>query len=298
MLRSLQSLFAASVVAISLVLSAAPASAQYGGQYGGRDDWLPKAQGNRIGLDFDWWGSRIPGVTDRTRSALAFGVVGQVRVARGVFLDFDIPWAGVAYEGSKDHFAFGNPTIGAHWAAKVNENFSAFVGGSLTVSTLISGATTDVDADYATRYLAIEARSFLDAHRFLPDYFMLRARGGFEVNAGSVFFYRFEAAPLIAIPVGELADEAEVFFDLKNDFELRSRGGVGGGVSLNAVVLTSRFADRDDSAQASLEPYFVFEPRKGFYAHVGTLIALDDPLGFGFDEYKVFTLRASLGGKW
>jgi hypothetical protein len=107
------------------------------------------------------------------------------------------------------------------------------------------------------------------------------------------------------VPVGDDNPGADpdtiVGIEHGNEFEGRSDIGLGAGGRLQFFVLaTDQGFSTNDRFQAAIEPYFVFEPHgeDGFFARVGTLIALDSPLGFGFDEGNLATIRVTLGGKW
>jgi hypothetical protein len=287
----LRSLFTAAALLFPLAL-ATSAGAQEGA-------WIPKAQGSRLGGDIDLW------PTD-SANTVGFGIVGQIRVAPSAYIDFDVPWAVWDYRNpvTRDRgsaFVFGNPTVGAHWADTLSDRVSAHAGGSLTVSTRISDGRLDFDdlEHYGARGALISSRAFADVHRFLPDRVLLRGKGGLEVRLGSVAYYRLDIVPVIAIAVGERVNQTDFLLEVHNEFEARSRKGIGGGVRLQTVFLaTDPFDDNDDAFQAAIEPYFTYEPLRGFYARLGILVALDRPLGFGLNDNKVATFRASLGGKW
>lgn len=279
-----RSLVSAAVLSLSLASAGAASAAE----------WVPKAQGSRVVGEIDWW------PTDDL-DVVAMGVAAQIRLASAVYLDLDIPWAITSPEIGDSRFVFGNPTVGAHWGDFVNEKLAAHAGGSLTVSTMISDRNDFFGIDYQqrlfTRVFATSTRAYADFHRFAPEYIFLRGRGGIELQISPAFYYRVEGAPMIAIPVGELAEDAEFLMDIHNEIEGRSRSGVGGGLHLQAVINTNEVR-RDDSAQLAVEPYFVYDPGRGFYARVGALIALDEPLGFGLDRGEVATFRVTLGGRW
>jgi hypothetical protein len=284
----LRSIVAAS--ALSITLTAASAAVAAGGP------WVPKAQGSRLGAEIDWW------PTDFSHT-VTFGLVGQIELGRVIYLDFDVPLSVLdrrtTFNNRDATFVFGNPTVGVHWADTINEKVSAFAGGTFTVSTLITDSPLDDDSQeaYAARGFAFATRAYADIQRFFPDYVFLRGRGGLEVRILPVLYYRFEALPIIAIPVGDYVSDTEFLLEFHNEIEGRSTGGVGGGLHLQAVVIATDLGG-EDSAQLAVEPYFTYEPARGFYARIGALLALDRPLGFGFNDGKVATFRVSLGGKW
>jgi hypothetical protein len=286
----LRSLFTAAALLVPLAL-ATSAGAQEGA-------WLPKAQGSRLGVDIDYW------PTDDT-NAFGFGILGQFRVARTAYIDFEVPWAVWDYRvplirDRESAFVFGNPTVGAHWADTLSDRVSAHAGGSLTVSTLISDRFPDLDdlEPYFAREAIVYSRAFADVHRFMPDRVFLRGKGGLEIRIASPLYYRLDIVPVLAIAAGEPARKTDFLLEVHNEFEGRSRKGIGGGVRLQTVFLATDPFDDRDAFQAAIEPYFTYEPLRGFYARLGILVALDRPLGFGLNDGKVATFRASLGGKW
>lgn len=267
-------------------------------QEAGADDWTPKRQGNRIGGEIDWWPYKNP--NDRRNYHVAsLGVVGQFGVARNVFIDFDVPLGLLSTPGD-DYITLGNPTVGVHWGKTFTDSVSVFAGGSLTMATqVIDRFDNDPDTFEAfyTRTAASSMRGYADLHRFASSYFFMRGIGGVEIHPIPVLYYRGELALLLAIPVGDYINDAEFVVEVHNEIEARTAKGIGGGLHIQSVLFTTDI-DRTESAQWAVEPYFVYEPVRGFFARVGTLVALDRPLGFGFDRGKVFVIKASLGGKW
>ena len=183
----------AAVLSLSLA-STGPAAAA---------EWVPKAQGNRVVGELEWWPTEHLNV-------ISMGVAAQIKLGRVVYLDLDIPWAFADPDSGDTVFAFGNPTVGVHWADSLNEKLAAHAGGTFTVATMFSDRDTFFDNDYNERYLtrvlATANRAYADFHRFLPEYAFLRARGGIELRILPVLYYRLEVAPLIAIPIGEPVD--------------------------------------------------------------------------------------------
>ncbi|NUQ72577.1 MAG: hypothetical protein HUU21_03400 [Polyangiaceae bacterium] len=280
-----RSLISAAVLSLSLTVAFEASAAE----------WVPKAQGSRVVGEIDWW------PTDDFH-VVGMGVAAQIRLHPVVYLDIDVPWGIVSPDRGDALFAFGNPTVGAHWADMITEKLAVYAGGSLTVATMITGRDTVLDGDYSdrffTRVFSTATRAYADFHRFLPDYMFLRGRGGLELQILPVLYYRVELAPMVAIPIGEFADDAEFLLDIHNEIEARGRSGVGGGLHLQAVINSGEVGSRDDVTQLAVEPYFVYDPGRGFYARVGSLVALDEPLGFGFKEGKMAAFRVSLGGRW
>jgi hypothetical protein len=88
-------------------------------------------------------------------------------------------------------------------------------------------------------------------------------------------------------------DNLGVSFQAKVEPEFQSRVGVGGGATLTSVVFPTA---RGDNAQVSLMPYFAYDSQKTFFMRAGALVALDRPLGPGFDGGRVATLYLQFGG--
>jgi hypothetical protein len=230
-----------------------------------------------------------------------------------VFLDLDLPWAIVAPgpEFNKDvdtRFAFGNPTVGVHWANLLSNKLAMHAGGTVTVPTLVNVCDPlrdpgCVDSSYA-RYNGTYTRAFADVQRFLPEYIFSRVRTGVDLRALPVLYYRAELASTIAIPLGRRLDAVEYFMEIHNEIEARASFGIGGGLHLQAVFSTNQEENRDDritysdTVQFAAEPFVSYDPGRGFYARVGCLIALDEPLGFGFDRGGMASIRVTLGGRW
>lgn len=284
--------------AFSILLTAAGAAAAAEGP------WVPKAQGSRVGVDFDWWPSRSSGLGTYTSHSLTWDIIGQIQLARVVYLDFDIPLALCDRESpvaGDSTFVFGNPAIGAHWADTIHPKISVFAGGTLSVSTLVSddyfSAADRLDL-YLTRVVASANRAYADVHRFGADQFFIRARGGIEMRILPVLFYRAELVPILAVPISDANDDADFVMEVHNEIEARAPIGVGGGMHLQGVFISDDPSNDNDAAQLAMEPYFVYEPIRGFYARAGLLVALDSELGFGFNRGKVATIRIGLGGKW
>jgi hypothetical protein len=280
-------LLSAACAFLAIVGAAGSAGAQE------RGPWLAHAEGSRLAFETDWFPSEH-------LHTFTWGIAGQIRLTGPVYLDLDVPWAGLFPDGGDARFVFGNPTIGAHWADKVSRNVAVFAGGTLTIPTLITSDSSfdgDTFEDVLLRGLAGVTRAYVDLHRFLPDYIFVRPRGGVEVRFASVLRYRGDLTPMLLIPVGDVADDAEVVIEHGSEFEARSDAGVGGGLRLQFAVLATELDD-DDIFQSALEPYFTYDPMEGFYARIGSLIALDRDLGFGLNKGKLATFRVALGGKW
>ncbi|MDC3962861.1 hypothetical protein KEG38_54110 [Polyangium jinanense] len=300
-------LLAASAVSFVLLLPGMAGAAD-------GDAWVPRAQQSRVALEFDVWSYDDPALG--TAHSLTLGVAGQVKIARGVYLDFDVPWAVWDYrippaDVRETEATMGNLTLGAHWAGKVSERLAFHAGGTFSVPTsftdreeILGSGSATVDyfvwlplANYIhmRHDVASRNRAYADLHRFFLDSILARGRGGLELRILPTLYYRADIASIVAFPVGDLADRTHLFLEAHSEIAGRASTGVGGGLRVQTVFFPTR---EDDKAQTALEPYFSYEPTRGFYARLGLLVALDDTLGFGFEEGKVATLRTALGGSW
>lgn len=256
--------------------------------------------------DFEPWfaTSRAGGYLDLwpadNRLAAMFGAELQFRVARSVFLDVSITGAfggASAADSGVSGFAYGNPTIGAHYAGQATRNFSFYVGGLLTLPFL-----HDPDSDVAYGALiSLPIRGYYDADRLLPGHFAVRAMAGFEWNFVEPLYLRAELRPVVYVPtrtVGgfDARNEADLLIEHAVEFEGRFRNGFGMGMRLQAVALPTV---EGDQAQAVFEPFISVTPkRRGFFMKLGFPVALDEPLGFGLERDKLAAGRIILGGQW
>ena len=274
------------VVGVLLGLAPALAAGEAAAQ------WRPKAQGNRIGIETDVMPADFAKV-------LGWDFLLQIELVRGLHLDVEVPWAYVfdASPGTPDGFVFGNPGAGLHYAGNVSRNVGLWGGGTVHVTTAWDPNGFQVERATA----AAVSHALYDLHRFWPEYVFVRPRGGIEARMAGVVYYRGEIAPVIWVPVGEHVRDPELVLEHASEIEGRADVGVGGGGRVQLVFPFSEGNDpryADDVFQAAVEPYFTYEPDEGFYARVGLLVALDRPLGFGFDRGGVYTFRVAMGGKW
>lgn len=267
-----------------------------------------RSQQQRAGLELDllsksraWTEADVD--SEVSTFGLGFALVGQIRLLDRLYLDAEIPFAygnvsarltsavmDVDEESSSGGFVFGNPTLGAHITRDLSRTAAVFLGGSLSIPVI-----HEPDRETRSALQAVTpARASVDLHRFTPEHLPLRARGGVELRSGASFFhYRGEVVTMLALPTD--GGEAELVIEPSNELELRGQRGLGGGVRLQAALTPIEH----DKAQLALEPFASYEPEKtGVYGRIGLLIALDGPLGFGFDEDKVATLRFAFGGKF
>lgn len=306
-MRTLLALCASAIV----LAAAAPALAQDPGAPApaaelSSKDWA-RTQGNRVGLEIDFWSASLNVfLFEISYLGLPITPVAQIELIDNVYLDVELP-LGIGTLSFQDNsaggFALGNPTVGAHYAAPIDEMISFYAGGTVSVTTF-----PDADADEdraAAAFTTSVTRAYYDFHRYAPQSIPIRARGGVEIRILPYLYYRGELNPVFYIPLG--GADAAFFLEQGNEIEARMPMGFGGGLRLQAVFPLAVEGDSDpttsdpssDKIQTALEPFVAYEPaRPGLFARLGLLIALDEQLGFGFDSGKVLTVRAAGGYKF
>jgi len=287
-------------ISVSLVATLTTEASAQDDAAGGGDHWA-RAEDNRIGLEFDLWPTHqeiniFTTNIDIDTVAMGWNLFGQIGVTDEVFIDFELPWAAIIQTASgngrtqsQEGATLGAITAGAHYAETLNDNLSFWVGGTLSMPTqLISDP--DIEPVVAAAG-AVGARGLMDLHRFAPEHMSLRAGGGIEARMG-IFRYRGGLMMANHIPF----DGDYVFvLEQPNEFELRADMGFGGGLRFQEVFLLTE----NDLVQLSMEPFVGYEaPESGFFGRFGVLVALDEQLGFGFDQGKVTSFRFTGGGKW
>ncbi|XXY47563.1 hypothetical protein WME91_46920 [Sorangium sp. So ce269] len=306
---------ASSLAALSLLLSlAAPALAE---ETVTADGWA-KSQGFRVGVEADVLtrtieanlpreivsGDGTSGGAEGSSFAASFAVVAQIKLVAGLHLDAELPFA----YGSSDArapgpaegdaatvapelegFFFGNPSIGLHYSASVLPMLM-LVGGLAASIPITQDPSDDTKAAAAA---ALAVRGYFDSQRVLLEHVPLRARGGIELRLIEAFHVRSDLVAMFAIPTD--GGDTELFIEQGNEAELRSLGGFGVGARLQAAFPLTE----TDKLQLAAEPFVGVEPpTSGMYFRAGLLVALDEPLGFGWEQGKLATVRVALGAKF
>ena len=272
-----------------------------------------KSQNNRVGLEVDFWSAR----TELTFFDTTIGInylglpitpVAQIELIDKIYLDVELPLglgflsvdssepdAGGGDDDGGGGFLLGNPTLGAHYADSYNEQIAFFFGGSVSIPTIHGIDSNDNDDEDRVAALAAVAptRAAYDLHRFVPEAIPIRARGGAEIRILPWLYYRGDLAPVMYIPTG--GQDVEFLIEQSNEIEARTPTGLGGGLRLQEVFTLTE----GDDIQTALEPFVSYEPAPaGVYARLGLLMALDEELGFAFDQGKVLTARLAGGYKF
>jgi len=217
----------------------------------------------------------------------------QFMVHENVGITASVNWALLTAENCNDcPFAvFGHIPIGAYYTDTPVDILNFWVGGDISIPTHLASVS---DAETAfTAGLALATRARLNANRFAAESLPLRFGGGIELHPNDLIYLRSNLLFGQFIPLG--GQDLGFVIEWPTEFEVRGGHGVGGGIAFNQVLpLTD-----NDLIQLSLEWFFQYwAPGPGFHARVGWFWALDETLGFAFDESRVMSGRISLGGHW
>ena len=285
------------VVLASLLATAAPASAAPALGENGGDGAVPAIAGSRGGVEVFWWSAK------RVESALPIVPFVQFELSPNLVLDFHVPISLIVNAQlavrDKPLLSLGNPTVGLTYVT-TSDRLTWFIGGRLSapLTSVSDEATWQV-----SNFLSAAAMTLYDLHYWVYKYLPIGARGGFEYQAKHGVFFRGELDPTVLVPldskagfVGTPTRKTELFYQVRVEMEGRADSGWGGGAALQVVHLLTEggAVGRDDNAQGAFEPFVSYES-SGTFGRLGCLIALDTPLGLGFDKGKVAALHLTLG---
>ena len=251
------------------------------------DDWVPDSHQASVGGDIYLFSAR------RVGSSLPIIPFLHLDVAEDVMLDVQLPLGmyidGVDIAGhhSGTRFSLGNPTAGVRYAPTA-DNIRWWVGGGLS---LPFGANDD-DAVQIANGAATVALGLYDSYLYAADAIPVYATGGIDVRLHELFSLQASMEPILLIPIDDRRD-SELFLQTSIGGEFRHDSGFGAGMDFKLAWLAT---ENRDNAQALLDPYVGYTADT-FFARLGLLLALDEPLGFGFDRGKVTTVHATVGGK-
>jgi hypothetical protein len=256
------------------------------------EDHWPKRQQSRVQLDWDVWPSKIFG-GNVVVTSLTWGIPIQIQLVEHVFLDAGLHWtvATADARGSDDGAAFGHIPIGAHYADNPLDILGWWAGGDLSIPTHLASDPDLFPAIAAG--LAIASRGGAEPNRFAPEFLPLRFGGGVEIHPVKLIYLRTGLMLGNYIPL----DSQDFLFVMEwpTEFEVRAPFGLGGGLGFQQIFPLTE----NDKIQVSIEHFIQYEhPGPGFHARLGWFWALDDTLGFAFEEGRVMSGRLSVGGHW
>jgi hypothetical protein len=293
------------VVLSSLVATAAPASAAPGSAVRDSDvdtdrgdSELPLVAGSRGGVEVFWWSAK--GV----ESALPLVPFVQFELSPKVVLGFHVPISfvvnGHIRGEDKALLGLGNPTVDLTYVSTANQ-LTWYVGGRASLP--LAGASDSRPWQQANVASAF-AMTLYDLHYWAYKYLPVGVRAGLEYQLKNDVFFRGAFEPTLYIPidsneagvVGGATRKTLFFYQLRVEMEGRADSGWGGGLGLQVFHALSEgdTFGRGDNAQGAIEPFLSYDSSTTF-GRLGCLVALDTPLGLGFDRGKVAALHLTLG---
>ena len=259
--------------------------------------FLPEAMQSRVALQLDWFNSSPSGAG--TVNVLTWDLIAQIGLTENIFLDADLPWSYTGVDGvrlSQSLFnvskaVFGHPFVGAHLAARLSPTSAFFFGLGFGIP--VQGTLSE--GGYLAASIAGSIRGYQELHRFVPNQFPLRFRGGIEITA-KPFYLQADLAPSFLISIDSLQSTV-VTLDQGTNAGVRTGFGLLAGLRIQeSFFLTTA----DDRVQTALEPFVGYESpaKSGLTARYGLLMPLDGVEGFAFDKGKLLTHRFSVGAKF
>ena len=254
------------------------------------DEWRPVATQPRVGVDVHVWSADFSGTSMPIVPFL------QLDLTETVFLDIQLPFTMLLGPfDDKTRASVGNFQFGAHYADELAEDLTLVLGGKLGAP---FGANDDDDYQLAS-VGAAAAYAAYDSPLWVLDTLPLWLTVGAEYQALDNVYLRANFDPIFLIPLGTgggfLRGPRDFQFGTqqKLEGEVKTESGFGGGLAMQFVEQWTGSAS--DKAQLSMEPFGAYDS-ESLFARLGFLIALDSPLGFGFDSGKVFSLHLGVGG--
>lgn len=294
------------LVAASALLVAPAASAQYGGPQ--------QIQPTRSAL----WGELGIFTGSHQRSALGslagaeasatalspmlegyFGVTDSIEIAfqwGSVFVDRETTLAGLTEEDSS--FLIGNPMISGVYLSHMDD---AVLRLGMGVALPVADIDDDSAAGIVTRVigygLAAAMRGWWDSWLWAHDRLTVAVPQLRIDSKNHDFVWAVDAAMGLMIDTGD--DDRDVEVPVQLAFEGGARLGSSFvlGARLQAVWVPTWDDDEADNLQLALEPLARVELENAFFYSKLTL-NLDEPLGFAFDEGRVWGLHFGGGGRF
>jgi hypothetical protein len=254
------------------------------------EPWARREQ-NIVQLDSDIWPVEF---FNNSITSVSWGIPMQFMVHENVGITAGVNWALVAAENCNDcpFGVFGNIPIGAYYTDTPLDILNFWAGGDISIPTHLA-SVDDLETAFSAGF-ALGTRAGVNSNRFAAEFLPLRFGGGIELHPIDLIYLRsnFLLGPYIPLD----SQDFQFVIEWPTEFELRGSHGFGGGIAFNQVF---PLTDNNDVIQLSLEWFLQYwAPGPGFHARVGWLWALDETLGFAFDQGKVMSGRISLGGHW
>lgn len=290
--------FFGSLLVFSALIVPRAATAQEEEHESGSATGEPSMVRSAAGVEAYWWSAK------KVESALPIIPFFDIQLSPDLVLDFHLPIAAVinAHVNREDKliFGLGNPTLGLTYVSK-SGRVQGFFGGR--ISAPLASASDEQTWQFANLISSI-SMALWDVHYWAYKYLPIGLRGGVEYQAKDNIFFRASLEPTLFLPLAQSDSQVfassrktELFYQLRLEAEGRSASGWGGGAGLQLVHAITQSTDngRGDNAQGAFEPFVSYDSSTTF-ARLGILIALDSPLGLGFDSgLKVAALRLGVG---
>lgn len=249
------------------------------------------------GVEIYWFSAKDLG------STFAIIPYGMFELSPNLLLDVHLPLSLAtdtelgSTNGGRAGVGLGNPTLGLTYVT-TDAHTTWFIGGRVGVP--LSGAS-DAAPWQVANGLGAFSMALYDlqywAYKFVP----IGLRGGVEWQSSPGLFIRGSLEPTLFVPLEDRASVVttrKALFLYQARFEVEKHGdsgwGGGAGVQLVHAVSEGNAFGEGDNAQGAFDPFASYESATTF-ARLGLLIALDPPLGFGFDKDKVATLHLNVG---
>lgn len=245
------------------------------------EDWVPDSHQASVGGELYWYSAELVG------SSIPIIPFLHLEIVDDVFLDAQLPF-GMNIDGpdGKTRFSLGNPTVGARYAP-TDGIIRWWAGGGIS---LPAGAIDDDDIQFANLLSTVSLGGY-DSHLFIGDAFPVYLTGGIDVRVHETVSLQASLEPLLFIPVANRRD-AEFVLQTSLGGEYRHDSGFGAGMDFKLAWLAT---ESGDNAQALIDPYIGYTTDPVF-VRLGLLLALDEPLGFGFDRGGVASPHVTVGG--
>lgn len=255
-----------------------------------RAEWDPIMHRSDAGVDLYLWPARFRGTTT---AAVPFI---QFEPTPDLFINLKFPVAFVIDgPGDDAYFGLGNPTFGIHYS-DISGKLTWNAGGRVSAPLASAGGN---DWDLAMIYGA-SAMGLYDVYLWAYDTLPFGGYGGIEYRFADFFVLR-AGGDLMFYPGfrrgrtlgGARGDDFDVVLQSKVEGEFQSEIGVGGGLALMGTWIPTASGD---VGQILALPYFVYDSQETFFMRAGFLLALDRPLGPGFDRGGLAALYLQFGG--
>jgi hypothetical protein len=275
------------------VLLALVASADSFDAYAQEDDWDPDTHRSGAGVELYPWSSDLGFHT-------AFIGFANIGVTEEFYIDVFLPFsAGIDGPGrNPERAGLGNPGAAFRYAPKMGIVRWWIGGGFAAPLASVDDADWNLENGFAAASMA-----FYQPYHWAEDFLPLYATGGADIRVHEYVSIQVSGEPIVLIEVDDtpIRDSVELVLQNRVGAEVRHPDtGLGGGLHFKVVYVPTEddsLYGTADNFQASIEPHFAYTG-ESFFVRFGLLFALDRPLGPAFDDGRVFSQHAIIGGSW